>query len=45
MKRPPLDEALDILANIAVLQHHIHSRMRVYPQDVQLTASLQASTA
>jgi len=38
-----LDEQLDdLLANIAVLQHHIHSRTRVYPQDVGATITLAA---
>lgn len=35
----------DILYNEAVLHHHKHSRMRVYPQDVRLTASLVAGAA
>jgi len=29
-----------LLGNVAVLQHHIHSRMRVYPQDVSATIAL-----
>jgi len=33
------------LANIAVLQHHIHSRTRVYPQDVGATVTLAANAA
>lgn len=33
----------DSLANIAVLQHHIHSRFRVYPQDVGATITLAAN--
>ena len=38
-----LDEQLDdLLGNIAVLQHHIHSRTRVYPQDVGATITLAA---
>lgn len=32
----------DSLANIAVLQHHIHSRFRTYPQDVGATIILAA---
>lgn len=32
----------DLLDNIAVLQHHIHSRARVYPQDVRVTITLAA---
>lgn len=31
--------------NVAVLHHHKHSRMRVYPQDVRVTASLVAGAA
>ncbi len=39
-----LDEQLDdLLANIAVLQHHIHSRTRVYPQDIRNTITLAAA--
>lgn len=34
----------DTLANLAALFHHRHSRSRVYPQDVQLTATLAAGT-
>ena len=37
--------ASNVMYNLAVLQHHLHSRMRVYPQDVQLTAALVAATA
>lgn len=33
------------LVNIAVLQHHIHSRMRVYPQDVGATITLAANAS
>lgn len=32
-----------ILEDIAVVQHHIHSRDRVYPQDVTLTVQLAAA--
>ena len=35
----------DLLTNIAVLQHHIHSRTRVYPQDVGATVTLEADAA
>jgi len=35
----------DSLANVAALQHHIHSRFRVYPQDVGATISLAAAEA
>lgn len=35
----------DALANVAVLQHHIHSRFRVYPQDVGATITLAANAA
>lgn len=35
----------DLLANVAASFHHRHSRMRVYPQDVRLTASLVAGAA
>ena len=35
----------DSLTNIAVLQHHIHSRFRVYPQDVGATITLAANAA
>ncbi|MBA7516355.1 hypothetical protein ES705_08403 [subsurface metagenome] len=45
MKRPPLDEALDILANVAVLEHYAHSRSRVYPQDIREVAELVAAGA
>lgn len=34
----------DLLTNISALFHHRHSRSRVYPQDVQLTATLAAGT-
>jgi len=44
MKRPPLKEALDILSNIATLEHYEHSRTRVYPQDVEAVATLIAGT-
>jgi len=36
---------IDTLYNDSVIQHHEHSRCRVYPQDVQLTASLVAAGA
>ena len=42
MKRPPLDETLDILSNIAALEHDNHSRWRVYPQNVGSTITLAA---
>ncbi|GAI05331.1 unnamed protein product [marine sediment metagenome] len=45
MKRPPLYEALAILANIAAVEHHEHSRCRVYPQDVGATITLAANAA
>ena len=32
----------DLLDNVAVENHHIHSRSRVYPQDVRLTITLAA---
>lgn len=32
----------DMLDNVAVLQHHIHSRMRVYPQNVGSVITLAA---
>lgn len=35
----------DLLANISVLQHHIHSRTRVYPQNVGSTVTLTADAA
>ena len=35
----------DSLVNIAVLQHHIHSRFRTYPQDVGATIILAAAEA
>lgn len=35
----------DTLYNESVIFHHKHSRMRVYPQDVRLTASLVAAGA
>ena len=35
----------DSLANIAVLQHHLHSRVRTYPQDVGATITLAANAA
>ncbi|MBA7628601.1 hypothetical protein ES703_36096 [subsurface metagenome] len=34
----------NIIANVAILQHHEHSRSRVYPQDVGATATLIAGT-
>lgn len=34
----------DMLANVAVLEHHGHSRTRVYPQDVEAVATLIAGT-
>lgn len=41
-----LDEQLDdLLNNIAVLDHHSHSRIRVYPQDVGATITLAAAAA
>lgn len=41
-----LEEKLDqILADIAVLEHHIHSRWRVYPQDITGAVQLQAAAA
>ncbi len=45
MKRPPLDEALDILSNAAALEHYNHSRSRVYPQDIREVANLIAAGA
>lgn len=33
----------DTLANVAVLNHHIHSRIRVYPQDIRLTITVAAA--
>lgn len=39
-----LDEQLaDLLDNIAVLQHHVHSRVRAYPQDVGASITLAAN--
>ena len=39
-----LDEQLDdLLANIAILEHHRHSRSRVYPQNVGTVATLIAA--
>lgn len=35
----------DLLTNIAVLEHHEHSRCRVYPQDVGATITLAANAA
>ncbi|GAH15209.1 unnamed protein product, partial [marine sediment metagenome] len=35
----------ELLGNIAALEHHEHSRSRVYSQDVRLTASLVAGAA
>jgi len=38
-------KAVDTLYNESVIHHHEHSRCRVYPQDVQLTAALVAAGA
>lgn len=38
-------EHKEVLDDIAVLHHHEHSRMRVYPQDVRNVASLVAAGA
>ena len=35
----------DTIANVATLFHHIHSRTRVYPQDVTATITLAANAA
>ncbi|GAG93385.1 unnamed protein product [marine sediment metagenome] len=35
----------DLLTNVAVLEHHDHSRCRVYPQDVGATITLVAGAA
>lgn len=43
----PIDnpaELNDLLDNIAALEHYEHSRTRVYPQDVEATATLIAGT-
>jgi len=32
----------DLLANIATIEHHEHSRSRVYPRDVEAVATLIA---
>lgn len=37
-----LDDAID---NVAVLEHHIHSRTRVYPQNIGTTITLAANAA
>jgi len=34
----------DLLANIAAVEHHEHSRSRVYPRDVEAVATLIAGT-
>ncbi len=51
-KRPPLDEIVaiqaavaDLLANIAAAEHHVHSRWRVYPQDITSVVTLMADAA
>lgn len=33
----------EVLRDISILEHHIHSRWRVYPQDVGQTKQLQAA--
>ena len=35
----------DLLTNVAILNHHIHSRTRTYPQDVGATITLAANAA
>jgi len=35
----------NILANLAIVEHHAHSRWRVYPQDVTDTKTLTADAA
>ena len=38
-------KAVDTLYNESVIHHHEHSRCRVYPQDVRLTATLAGGAA
>lgn len=43
---PELGDSIEtVLHDIGVIEHHWHSRWRVYPQDVTLTALLQAAAA
>lgn len=41
--RRTLEELAQVLIDIGVIEHHWHSRWRVYPQDVQLSINLVAA--